>query len=515
MGTARNKRSHGLAYLAKSARVRRKRIRRLVLMALLSGTRFAQAQFDGATSSTRLDLREVVRESSSQREAQKNWQGSATFESLQYPTLLAGQENLSQNNMMEAALKGESASETWPRLSASFDAAAGRSLNLNYSYFSVMEASAAWTSANSVYSLRIGRHVENWNAIDEDWNLGLWQPTFAMDALRIEQQGLTGLFAKGEGDRVQALVFYSPLFVPSTTPEIADREGEITSESRWFRSLPTTSQIMGRPTQLFFRLEIPEVRSLVSQSAWGGQIRVGDKQSGPWARVSYADKAMNSLFFKYDASLRTREASRSRAEIELRPLAHRHEVYGADMGFRYSTGEVVASYVHENPRLASVHNEPNREGLMTDFIQQMPSSIRAAMLRWDQELHLPGTLVPLYGRISYLRAENDQTRDYDQAGVEQSALLPYRLFYTHALSMEGRLPLSARWTGKLKYLREFDQQGSVWNAELEYRSRSNWAVVLGGDVLGPDDASDSNNDTRFLNYYRQNDRIYGGLSYVF
>lgn len=435
-------------------------------------------------------------------------------ESLVYPTQSPGQENLDHNNMIEAGLKLATTSDSYPSLSFSSDVAAGRSLNLNYSYVAVNELSFGWSSAKETAAVIVGRHIGEWNDADETWNLGLWQPTLAVDALRIRQQGLVGLHARINGEFVQTHVYYSPLFVPTLTPDIADRNGEITSESRWFRSIPTTSEVIGKPTQLYFRLEIPELRELVSQHAFGGQIRAGRIDSGAWARVAVADKPMNAMFFKYDAILRARSAG-SRGEVELRPVVHRHQVASADVGFKYQSGEVVLSYLEEQVRLAAVENEINREGLPTDFIQQTPKPLRVGSARWDQSLIMPWLGRELRGRVAYLKADVEQTRDLDRRGVEQSALLPHRLNYTDALSLEGKTLLSRGWTFSLKYLRDFEQRGSQWSAEFEYRSRSNWLAYVGADTLGVDEAATNNTDTRFLNYYRQNDRVYGGLSYVF
>lgn len=436
------------------------------------------------------------------------------FESMQYPTPLPGQENLGQANMMEAGLKAGTSNEA-QTLSAQMDVAAGRSLNLNYSYISVYEASVAWSAPSQVFSARFGRHLTAWNDADRVWNMNLWNPTFSMDALRIQQQGLLGLFFASKTEYFQAEAYFSPAFIPTTTPEVADRNGEITSESRWFRSIPTQSEVIGRPTRLYYRLEIPQIQELISQPAIGAQLRVGRVDQGPWARLSMADKAMNNLFFKYDANFRTGTNQQARGEVELRPLAQRHFVAGVDFGYQFKGGEVVLSHIQDRPNLASVDNPRTSEGLATDFIQQTPRPLRATSIRWDQHnLRVPLTNLPLRGRVAYLKADVEATRDFDAAGREQSSLLPHRLNYTNAATVEGKVGLTARWDIGLKYLRDFDQLGSQWNLEVSYR-RGSWIAAVGGDSLGVDDSSTTNGDSRFLNYYRQNDRVYGGVTYVF
>jgi hypothetical protein len=67
----------------------------------------------------------------------------------------------------------------------------------------------------------------------------------------------------------------------------------------------------------------------------------------------------------------------------------------------------------------------------------------------------------------------------------------------------------------IKYLREFDQKGTLINSEFTYYPQTSIALILGADIIGVDDSSETNKDGRFLNQFRANDRFYGGMSYVF
>lgn len=511
---------------ARRRRLRRSYFRRLLLMTLILWSKLTVGQTvdrppvkvqtstrPAATSSLKLD------ENDSPKQRPTKFEGFARFESLQYPTLLPGQENLSQNNMMETGLQGEGVLRSFPSLSTKLDVSAGRSLNINYSFISVYELSGSWRTKvgrnDDGFSVTVGRHLQAWNDADSTWNLGLWSPTFSMDALRIQQQGLLGLHSKLAGKYVQASAYFSPIFIPTLTPEVADRNGAITSESRWFRSIPTEFDFLGKSTKLYYRLEIPDIQQLVTQPGGGLQLRVGQIDDGPWVRAAYANKAMNSLFFKYDGTFRTSRERGGRGEIELQPIVHRHQVASADLGYKYASGEVVLSYVQDEPDLSPIGNGLNRESLPTDFIQQSPAGVKATSFRWDQKFSWPLIRKPVQGRLAYLKAEVDPTMDLDSSGTEQSSLLPHRFNYTNAVSAEAKTFLTSAWALGFKYLRDFDQRGSLWNAEVEYRSNSNWIAVFGGDTLGVDDASPANRDNRFLNYYRQNDRVYGGLTYVF
>lgn len=461
--------------------------------------------------------------------AKKNLSAYAKFESILYPTVLPGQEALGQSHMMEAGATG--AYNLYPiqdtgAFNLDFQMAAGRSLNLNYSYVSVDQFALGWkmNRPSLAAAVQLGRRLQHWNEADETWNLGLWQPTYATDSIRVHQQGLMGAHVALASNFVQVEAYGSPMFIPSISPDLADRDGEITSQSRWFRSIPTSLEFNGRPLQLYYRLSIPEIRRLVGQASAGAQVRLGRVDRGPWLRVAAGDKPMNSLFFKYDANVRARESG-AKSEVELVPVVHRHKILSADLGWQFenrtdSKGDeiktaVTLSMMQEQVVLGANENVTLVEGgAASDYYQQTPRPAKAASLVWDQPLRFPW-LGPVQGQFSYLKVDVEPTRDLDSQGQVMTSLLPHRFNFTNAVSLVGRARLSDRWATRLKYLRDFDQQGSLWSFAFEYQSLDHWVVTVGGDTLGPDDKSQGNVDTRFLNYYRQNDRVYGGLSYVF
>jgi hypothetical protein len=67
--------------------------------------------------------------------------------------------------------------------------------------------------------------------------------------------------------------------------------------------------------------------------------------------------------------------------------------------------------------------------------------------------------------------------------------------------------------GKWSYAYDWDQQGSLVGAELQLQVSREWLVLAGADLLGVENENLKPNS--FLNQYRANDRIFGGLTYVF
>lgn len=497
-----------------------------ILVSIVGGISFAQVhaqtqiQVPAQTQQEVQIPQEILGSSSdaSIRPAQKSKNrdlgASLKVETLQYPTEVGGDSRLNQNNMIEGHLRG-GWDQGW--VNSGLDVAAGQSANLNYQYFAVQEIFSEYRSGSGVYSLGIGRKLEYWNQADRDWNLGLWEPLFQHDGLRMRTQGLTGLFFGVETSQAQLLVFLSPIFVPTMTPDIAERDGEIVSESRWFRSLPSSQSIVGRETQLVYDLQIPAVSELISNPGYGARLRLGGVDEGAWVSAAVALKAVNALSYRYDASVLTQGRlvePQARAEIELNPIAHRHQITALDFGYRSGGSAVGVSMIQDRPEEKAVQNRVNSKGYQTDYIQQQlkPMTLIAGSASSRISTALPRRLDL---RLDVLRAFVDRSVDVDARGQEQSQLIPDRLQFTNAAAVTASSQLWSQVRGSLKYLREFDQRGTLVSFNVDYAPASNWLVNAGLDSLGVDDPEAQKNDSRFLNRYRQNDRVFGGMTYVY
>lgn len=432
--------------------------------------------------------------------------GAVGSETVQYPTKIENRPELSQNNRIEADLEIEY--RTLRALSRA-NVQASKSINLNEQYFAIQELYSGTPNKNG---FSFGRRLEYWNQADQDWNLGLWQPLYQGDSLRPLQQGLMGLFYVHEGSDVQFVGYVSPMFIPTMSSDIREQNGTLTSDSRWVRPFPSSVNINNTPTALTYKLDVPSASSLVLQPAIGARLRVGPKDKGAWGSLSYANKPINSLSIKYDAALVSNGGNVS-GSATVTPVVHRHHLLSGDLGYDNGPTKYGFSVLIDAPVSQSVQNGTNSSGFQTDYFQQQLKPIQLMSAKaasttkvFEQDINWTAM---------YLIAKNDPTIDVDANGVERSQMIPYRLLFTNAISLQGETAWNERVLGKVRYLRDFDQRGSMWNVEFEYKPVKQWAFHLGFDVLGVDDQKAQENDTRFLNYYRQNDRVYGGFAYVF
>lgn len=443
-------------------------------------------------------------------------QGAAKFEFTQYMTASEEDSKLNQSQLVQGDLRVDSQSST---RHLRLDLTAGKFLDLNNSFLTVQELFGSMRFHREQASVAVGRKFEFWSELDSNWQLGLWEPQANnVDLLRPTGQGLTGVFGKARTGSWELLAYASPVFIPTMNPEIREKDGSLVADSRWFKTPSGSGDVLDRETRYVYSLSVPDLRELVSQPGAGARVRYGGDRPGFWASANVARKPMNALLVKYDYNLALQSGG-SQAEIEVQPVVGYHSLYGADLGWSSEQGSVSLSFLRDEPDVELPRNSLNDLGEpTTDWIQQSPGGLVAYGAHAERRLNVPGILDPVQVQVDYLKAETTETTDLDAAGEERGAFLPHRLNFTNAASVKTRvsgLAFSKPWATSLRYLREFDQNGSVWTLLTEIRPRRDMVVHAGLDILGVDDDSVGNTDKRFLNQFRANDRVFGGLSYVF
>ena len=121
-------------------------------------------------------------------------------------------------------------------------------------------------------NISLGRKKYDWTELDRVWSLGLWQPRYAIDALRPEDQGLTGLFYDYKTENFQFLAFASGLFIPTMGPEVREEDGAIKADNRWYR--PPSRQ--SGKISISYKLNIGDQMELASQESYALKTRIGD-----------------------------------------------------------------------------------------------------------------------------------------------------------------------------------------------------------------------------------------------
>ncbi len=435
--------------------------------------------------------------------------GELKFEGTKYQSSIPGNSKLDQSLSASAHLK------------VGIDKGISRSLldftgekyiDWGTSEFSVREFYTSIVLNDEKTQGSLGRKIEFWSQGDADWHLDLWQPNQTFDGLRPDQQGLTGLFFRHRQEQIEVLAYGSPIFIPTMGPEIKNDDGNLSAESRWYRSPSSTFMLFNKQRRIVYKLNMPDLEELVRKPGAGARVVIGGRTSeGPWAAAGYAYKPMNKLLVKYDKKLTSSEEGEDTGSAPLYPVVGYHSLFSADLGYKFARSMLSVSYLTDQPQeVEQASDDPN--------IIQRASPARAYTAHADTEVDVGVLNNPLGLSVSYLRVDGGDYGDYDAQNHYQGAVFKQRFQFTHAAQVQAEVRTDIRnkkLVSRLKYLREFDQRGLITSGEVTYFPVSSMGLTVGADVLGVDKGDSTNTEEGFLNEFRANDRVYAGLSYVF
>lgn len=437
---------------------------------------------------------------SSEKKANREVYGRIRIEGMQYMTSLAEAPHLTYSQFLSADLSYIGETKWFENV---IDAGAGTFFSRSQSHIAVREI---YTSPRTEgYRFYVGRKTNMWSAMDRDWNLGIWQPYFEIDALRPEEQGLTGVFFDVNRENYQFLSFVTPLFVPSMGPDIREENGALISDSRWYRSPSSEMDFTNKPIPISYRLSIPEAAELAAHGGYGAMARVGNRDHGAWMVSSYGYAPVNKLILKRNVRIPIIDPN---VGVVVSPDITYHKVFSADFG--YTSGDIKGT-------ISYMQDSPETKIPATDWVIQKLYGIRAYSvgLEWQAPQFYSRSI---FTELDYLHIEGGQIEDIGSDGrIDENTLYNQRMKFTNAFRARAKGELLSLFrrplVTKVSWLYDTDQKGSMVNTEFLYYPNQMLAVIIGADFLGVDD--ENTNSSNFLNQYRANDRVYGGMSYVF
>lgn len=353
----------------------------------------------------------------------------------------------------------------------------------------------------------IGRMKDSWSRLDERWNLGLVQPMFRMDYVRPEQQGLTGVFLTWKGNGARFTLFGSGLYIPEQGPPFLVRDGEIRSGSPWFTE-PTNELILfAQPTEIQYRIRTPDVADVVFRGSIGALFVLGDPEAGgPWSTGGYLSKPRNSLMLPFTAPLVLGPTTQV-AEVTVFPRVERHHLAVFDIGYRAGDEGMFVSVLAEFPNNPRVDADITRQRLAPQILVSPGMEAR----------FFPSAGWGPRARLSYLHQDGGETTEEGPFATDRGTIFGYRLSFTSAISLEMASTLFRTTTGSLdvnvRWIEELRQHGTLLMSEVHYRFGRAWELVVIADVLGS--RAPENEQSGLINRYRGNDRVVGGIGYVF
>ncbi|MNJ94665.1 hypothetical protein D3C87_123670 [compost metagenome] len=429
--------------------------------------------------------------------------GQIRIEGMQYFTSIPEAPQLTYSQLLSARLSGFKEAG-WLEMAA--DVSGGTFFSRGQSHFVVHEAFLA--SRGKDFKVFAGRKKKDWSEMDSRWQMGLWQPNFSIDALRPEAQSLAGVFADYNTEQTEILAFATPIYIPAMGPEIREEDGGLVSNSRWYRAPSRDYDFGNRVNTITYSLSVPDTLKLVNNGGAALMGRMGSKERGLWVVASAGYLPVNELLLKRKVE---KQAASDEMIAVVAPTVTHHIIASVDVGYTVGNVKTSVSYMEDRP------DEKRPDAHEVDWAIQKLEPIKAYSVATDFTL-MNVFSRDLFFQLSYLKVNGAGIQDINANGQDSDfTLFNQRLKFTDAVSfrVEGQLmsimrrPLVTRF----KYLYDYDQQGSLLNTEFLFYPTQKWAFLMGADVLGVQD--DSYQPSSFLNQYRANDRVYGGMTYVF
>lgn len=392
------------------------------------------------------------------------------------------------------------------KISSAFKASVGLQREF---YVGLPEFYAVQKAISPDFHLVVGRSLRHWSRLDEEFNVGIWQPQLRWDYLAPIQQGLTGIFFDWDlGSQSQLTFFTSPMSLPDQGPQFELKGGRFSSSNRWFYRPQSRYRLFAnsvkRSGQIFYDLQNPSTEDLIFHSSFGVALRM--RPAGPfWLQLSYAYKPMNQIHLGLECTNRVDIATLD-VQALIHPKIIKHNVVTLESGF---------DQVDRRGYLSLTGDFPGASEMPADWEE---SSLHPMAFLGGAFEHFVGDWrYPVWLRYSYMKAiEFTGRRKASILGDRVESSLD-RYPFKDVAAIGARILLAQNLSRNIslntRYLYSMPERGGWINASLDWGMGDfKWQVGL--DVLGAD-VDPSSAKAGLLSRYRANDRLSGGLSYVF
>ncbi|MES2963302.1 MAG: hypothetical protein V4760_05385 [Bdellovibrionota bacterium] len=442
------------------------------------------------------------------------FRGSSSFEEL---TFTFGQENYLSRDAIKSGTSSytqisshlRARTESKP-LNGTLDIGGSFATDVeNYSNIQVPEAFLNWEQEDvEVTRARIvvGRKLESWSSLDSDWDLGVVQPLNKFDALRSEEQGLTGAFVGWGRGGFDLVGYVSSVFIPEQGAPFELQNGTFSSNSPWFTAPPETLVLFEKKAKVNYKLQTPSIGSIINHPSAGFFLRVKDPTGpGMFAQASFLRKPRNTLSLPFDGKLRL-ENTTNYGDVNVYPEVTYHSIGALDLGYRSNAVSVT---------LAGLHEIPDTPDMLPSLTYQKlePATLASPSV---EVRTFPSSLYGPRVKLSYLKTwggEATTVGEFASNGNVFGPSMPYRT--AASLSERSILMRTKRYQldQSIRWIEELEELGTVLSADVNLHIDAAWRITASGDFLGSRQET-SKTDT-FIARFRGNDRFAAKLTYIF
>lgn len=380
-------------------------------------------------------------------------------------------------------------------------------------YFGVPELYVTARKLAPGFGLTVGRQKRAWSHLDQEFNLGVWQPQLRWDYLAPVQQGLIGIFFDMQlAPAFTVTLFTSPLSVPDQGPQFKIRNGQFESSNRWFVQPQSKVQLFdgtafSSDAPLFFVLDRPAEEEMIMHSSFGAGIKYQNPDSPLWTQFNYAYKPRNQIHMGIECT----NCANIDSGLEITATVHtkivKHHVITIENGFERAD---------DRGWISLTGDIPGKSGYPDAYAEAPLNNMLIAGGSYEHYIRNP--IGPAWLKGSYMRAtefkrkaaseliDSDQVHSsLDRYPFEEVAVVDWK---QRLLQKKGN-----RVDATVRYSYDIPEDGG-WISMAADWSNGPMTFSVGADILGA--GVDPNSDRAGLfSRYRANDRYFGGMSYVF
>lgn len=363
----------------------------------------------------------------------------------------------------------------------------------------------------------IGRKKNEMSFIDSFYGFGLFNPYFTNDFIHKKEQGLTGLHLHQKLDSGIGISFsWLPIYMPNQEPMVHEKNKRLETGNRWAAKPPSQFNFAGINHDIDFKIRDYKVADIIQNQ--GQVIRLFYQPEVPKEtqnklatsiHLSYANKPLNAIPLSREIYGR---ASDFVGEAYLSPVVTYSEVKSADIQLKFQNIITGLSYVEDQVQ--------NKQALPDEELQNL-SPIRIVGLHLGFQLNQltnRGTLAS----VTMASISGGEIQDRRHNGQESLfTFSKHRTILkkpiTFKIESETLFIKSKPILADFSYTYDLFFKGAILSTKLSYELLDHLNLSLQADILGTDFDETTSEDlqTSFIANNKSNDRISGGIQYVF
>ncbi len=221
-------------------------------------------------------------------------------------------------------------------------------------WFNVPQANVTYRTYNWFASL--GRYLPPWGGVSYYSPIQQIFPTFNIDPLNYEMNGLTGFYSAFDNNSFSYEFFYSPLFIPHSggARYKEDEDGLLLPASRWAQPLFYSFKKGEVLVPLKYKLGQFDLKDIIFQNSFAGRVKYESKYFEVAVAAAYVVDPEARLHL--DPNVEFKDEKDLQTVVKIYPEFYAQQVYGFEAKIRPLVSDRInflfeSAYINpENPK---------------------------------------------------------------------------------------------------------------------------------------------------------------------